>query len=48
MATWIVGGTVAVIVGLILRSMARDRRAGKGGCGGNCAHCNCACSGKGK
>lgn len=46
MANWIVGGVVVVIVGLIIRSMVRDKRAGKSACGGNCANCHAACSGK--
>ena len=44
MATWIVGGVLAVIVGAVVFKMVRDRRAGKGGCGCNCAGCS-GCSG---
>ena len=32
MATWIVGGALAVLVGAIVFKMVRDRRNGKGGC----------------
>ncbi len=34
---------IAVIVVLLIRSMIRDRKAGKSACGGNCACCG-ACS----
>lgn len=37
---------VAGVVGLILRGMIRDRRAGKAACGGSCADCG-ACHGCG-
>ena len=30
---------IAVIVVLLIRSMIRDRKAGKSACGGNCACC---------
>ena len=35
---------IAAVVGLILRGMIRDRKAGKSSCGGNCAGCG-ACGG---
>ena len=35
---------IAVVVGLILRGMIRDKKAGKSSCGGNCAGCG-ACGG---
>lgn len=36
-----------LIVGLLLRSMIRDKKTGKSSCGGNCANCGvCACSSK--
>ncbi len=35
---------LALIVGLLLRGMIRDKKAGKSSCGGNCASCG-ACSG---
>ena len=30
---------LAVAVGLIVRSMVRDKKAGKSSCGGNCGTC---------
>ena len=30
---------IAVITGLLIRSLIRDRKAGKSSCGGNCASC---------
>ncbi len=35
---------LVLIVGLLLRGMIRDKKAGKSSCGGNCASCG-ACSG---
>ena len=35
---------IALITGLLIRSMIRDKKAGKSSCGGNCASCG-ACSG---
>ena len=35
---------IALITGLLIRGMIRDRKAGKSSCGGNCASCG-ACSG---
>ena len=37
---------VAALLGLIVRGMVRDRRAGKSSCGGSCADCG-ACHGCG-
>ena len=37
---------IALVVGLLLRSMIRDKKAGKSSCGGNCADCG-ACGGCG-
>ena len=35
---------IALITGLLIRSMIRDRKAGKRSCGGNCASCGvCSC-----
>lgn len=31
---------LAAILGLIVRKLLRDRKAGKCACGGNCAHCS--------
>ncbi|MBO7728010.1 MAG: FeoB-associated Cys-rich membrane protein [Oscillospiraceae bacterium] len=30
---------IALITGLLIRSMIRDKKAGKHSCGGNCASC---------
>ena len=35
---------IVLIVGMLIRVMVRDRRAGKAPCGGNCASCG-ACRG---
>ena len=35
---------IALITGLLIRSMVRDKKAGKSSCGDNCASCG-ACSG---
>ena len=35
---------IVLVVSLLIRSMIRDRRAGKAPCGGNCASCG-ACHG---
>ena len=35
---------IALIVGLLLRSMIRNKKSGKFSCGGSCASCG-ACSG---
>ncbi len=35
---------IALVVGLLIRSMIRDKKAGKSSCGGNCASCG-ACGG---
>lgn len=41
MATWIVGGVVALVVVGIIVKMIRDKKAGKSGCscGGECGSC---------
>ena len=35
---------IALTVGFLIRSMIRDKKAGKSSCGGNCANCG-VCSG---
>ena len=35
---------IALIVGLVIRGMIRNKKAGKSSCGGNCAACG-ACKG---
>ena len=39
MANWIVGGIVAIVVGLVIWKMLKDKKNGKGGCScnGNCS-----------
>ena len=39
MGTVIVGGVLAVIVGLLIWKMIKAKKAGKSSCGGDCAHC---------
>lgn len=39
MGTVIVGGVLAVIVGLLIWKMIKDKKTGKSSCGGDCAHC---------
>ncbi|MBO5556275.1 MAG: FeoB-associated Cys-rich membrane protein, partial [Oscillospiraceae bacterium] len=41
-ANWInilLCAAVVLLVGLTIRSMIRDRKAGKSSCGGSCANC---------
>ncbi len=45
MGTFIVGAVILGIVGLIIRSMIRDKKNGKSiQCGGDCKHCGGHCS----
>ncbi|MDD2970810.1 MAG: FeoB-associated Cys-rich membrane protein [Lachnospiraceae bacterium] len=44
MGTIIVGAALLVIVGLIVRKMIKDKKAGKSSCGCNCAECHGGCS----
>ena len=47
MANWIniaLVAVIALVVTLLIRSMIRDKKAGKSSCGGNCASCG-ACGG---
>lgn len=39
MGTVIVVVALGAIVGLIIRSMIRDKKNGKSSCGGDCSHC---------
>ncbi len=41
MATWLVGGALALIVVAVIVKMIRDKKSGKGGCscGGDCSRC---------
>lgn len=44
MGTVVVGAVVVGIVGLIIRSMVKDKKAGKSlVCGGDCKHCGGHC-----
>lgn len=44
MGTLIVGSILLVIIGLIIRSMIKDKKAGKSiQCGGDCKHCGGGC-----
>ncbi|MCD8347242.1 MAG: FeoB-associated Cys-rich membrane protein [Lachnospiraceae bacterium] len=44
MGTIVVGGILLVIVALIIRSMIKDKKAGKSfQCGGDCGHCKGHC-----
>ena len=47
MATWIVGGIVALVVAAVVWKMIRDKRAGRGACscGGDCSCCH-GCAGE--
>ena len=39
LSTIVITLVLIVIVGLILRSMVRDKKNGKSSCGGNCGSC---------
>lgn len=41
MATWLVGGALALIVAAVIVKMVRDKKSGKGSCscGGDCSRC---------
>ena len=45
--TLLTGIVLLAVVVLELRTMIRDKKAGKGGCGGSCGGCShtCACHG---
>ena len=44
MGTVIVGLALATVVGLVIRSMVKDKKAGKSlQCGVNCKHCDGHC-----
>lgn len=45
--TILTGAVLLIIVALVLRTMIRDKKTGKGGCGGSCGGCSnaCACHG---
>ncbi len=39
MADMVIIAVLALVVGLIVRGMIRDKKAGKSSCGGNCGDC---------
>lgn len=39
MGTIVVGAILVIVVGLIIRKMYKDKKNGKGSCGGNCGKC---------
>ncbi len=41
--TIIVGVILAAVVVLVIRKMVKDKKAGKGSCGCNCAECKGHC-----
>lgn len=44
MGTIIVGAILLLVVGLVIRSMIRDKKNGKSlQCGGDCSHCGGRC-----
>lgn len=44
MGTFIVGAIVCIVIGLVIRSMVRDKKNGKSiQCGGDCKHCGGHC-----
>ena len=47
MGTIIVGAVLLLVVGLAVRSMIRDKKAGKSlQCGGDCKNCEAICTGR--
>lgn len=39
----LVGACIVAGVISVIRTMRRDKKAGRGGCSGDCAHCGSAC-----
>ena len=47
MGTFVVGAIVVLIVAAVIRSMIKDKKAGKSlQCGADCKHCGCRCDHK--
>lgn len=47
MGTFVVGAIVVLIVAAVIRSMIKDKKAGKSlQCGADCKHCGCHCDHK--
>lgn len=44
MVNIIIVAILVLVVGLLIRGMIRDRKAGKSSCGGNCASCGACCA----
>ncbi len=44
LANIVIIAVLVLVVGLVIRGMIRDRRAGKSSCGGNCSSCGACCS----
>lgn len=40
MGTWIVGAIVLILVGAAISVIYRDKKNGKGRCGGDCGKCS--------
>lgn len=43
MSTFIISAILVVVIALIIFVLARDKKSGKGMCGGSCANCSAAC-----
>lgn len=41
--TIVVALILVVIVALIIKNIIKDKKAGKGTCGGDCSHCQAGC-----
>ena len=39
LGTFLILLVVIAVVGLVIRGMVKDKRAGKSSCGGDCSHC---------
>lgn len=44
LATVIVALVLVLVCALIVRSMIKDKKAGRSSCGGDCSHCGSACT----
>ena len=43
LGTFLILLVVVAGVGLVIRGMVKDKRAGKSSCGGDCSHCGSVC-----
>ena len=41
--TILIIAVLVIIVALIIRGLIKDKKAGKGTCGGDCSHCHASC-----